>query len=95
MIEKHIIQIIKVTSILLLIVLCGTQISLAVNRCDCSYDKWKGDCEATITKSGDWIKIKVLTTNNCARVDWYADQHPDYPHIRLDRAAEFLLGDRI
>lgn len=47
----------------------------AQTRCRCSSSEWVGKCTATISQERNWITVKT-NTRQCARVDWYADEHP-------------------
>lgn len=49
--------------------------SWALTRCRCSSSEWVGKCMATISQERNWITLKT-NTPQCARVDWYADEHP-------------------
>ena len=49
--------------------------AIGLERCDCSYTSWQGDCNATIKLEKRSV---VLTTDAlpCARVDWYYNGVP-------------------
>jgi hypothetical protein len=49
--------------------------SWAQTRCRCSSSEWVGKCTATISQERNWITVRT-NTRQCARVDWYADEHP-------------------
>jgi hypothetical protein len=59
----------------LIAVAVGHTPAIAQTRCQCTYDKWVGDCKARIEMKGNWIRI-VSNTQQCSRVDWYADENP-------------------
>lgn len=49
--------------------------SWPLTRCRCSSSEWVGKCTATIAQERNWITVRT-NTPQCARVDWYADEHP-------------------
>lgn len=60
---------------LLVVAILAPAESWALTRCRCSSSEWVGKCTATISLERNWITVKT-NTPQCARVDWYADEHP-------------------
>ena len=67
-------KILLLATLVVMGVLAPTEL-LAQTRCRCSSSEWVGKCTATISQGGNWITVKT-DTRQCARVDWYADEHP-------------------
>ena len=65
--------------------------SWAQTRCRCSSSEWVGKCTATISQERNWITVKT-TTPRCARVDWYADEHPRVTIVMDGSDIEEWLG---
>lgn len=67
----------QIFHVFLAITLCGlcTTTLAAATRCECEYDKWVGDCRASIKRSKNWVQI-TSNTQQCSRVDWYIDGQP-------------------
>jgi hypothetical protein len=67
-------KILLLATLVVMGVLVPTEL-LAQTRCRCSSSEWVGKCTATISQERNWITVKT-DTRQCARVDWYADEHP-------------------
>ncbi|KKJ75175.1 hypothetical protein WH95_19850 [Kiloniella litopenaei] len=60
-------------------------------RCQCDYNNWVGNCQASIELDNNWFKI-TTNTQQCSRVDWYADSNPKVTIVTGGLETEEWLG---
>lgn len=62
-----------------------------LTRCQCSYEHWVADCKASVELRGNWFKV-TSSTQQCSRVDWYANENPQVTIVADGAEMEQWLG---
>jgi hypothetical protein len=76
------------TALFLAILPAGAQ---QLTRCQCTYKGWVGDCTATVKQNENWITV-TSSTQQCSRVDWYADAQPQVTVVMGGKESLEWLG---
>lgn len=72
-------------------VLALVAVGAQASRCECEYDDWIGDCTATVESRGNWVKL-TSSSDQCSRIDWYANGNPHVTVVTEGTATEELLN---